>query len=235
MANGRVKKYRKPLNINIGLIIFGIIFLYILICVFLYMTSKHVVGYEVRMGTLSVENVYKGIAIREETILKSDNSGYINYYARESSKVKAGSLVYSIDETGEFQEMMNAANVSGDNSLSNEDLLELRTDIVSFDNQYSAAEYNKVYDFKYSIQGTVLKLANTNALDSIHSLSGNSLQNSVDLGTSTLSGIVIYHTDGYEDLRPENVTKEILENETYEKKQLINNRLGCMLKINYEK
>lgn len=225
MANGRVKKYRKPLNINIGLIIFGIIFLYILICVFLYMTSKHVVGYEVRMGTLSVENVYKGIAIREETILKSDNSGYINYYARESSKVKAGSLVYSIDETGEFQEMMNAANVSGDNSLSNEDLLELRTDIVSFDNQYSAAEYNKVYDFKYSIQGTVLKLANTNALDSIHSLSGNSLQNSVDLGTSTLSGIVIYHTDGYEDLRPENVTKEILENETYEKKQLINNEL----------
>ena len=102
MANGKIRKYRKPLNINIGLVIFSIIFIYIIICVFLYFTSKHVVGYEVRNGTLSVENVYKGIALRDETIVKSKNSGYVNYYAREGSKVKTGSLVYSVDETGEF-------------------------------------------------------------------------------------------------------------------------------------
>jgi len=225
LANDKIRKYRKPLNINIGLVIFSIIFIYIIICVFLYFTSKHVVGYEVRNGTLSVENVYKGIAIRDETIVKSKNSGYVNYYAREGSKVKTGSLVYSVDETGEFSEMINADNVSGENSLTNDNLLELKTDIISFDNQYSSQYYSKVYDFKYSIQGTVLKLANTNALNNINTLSGNSLQDTVDLGTSELSGIVIYNTDGYEELKPESITMDILENEEYKKNQLINNEL----------
>ena len=225
MAAEKIRKYRKPLNINIGLIIFGIIFVYIIICVFLYFTSKHVVGYEVRMGTLSVENVYKGIAIREETIIKSSDSGYVNYYAREGSKVKSGSLVYSVDETGEFSDMINAANVSGENSLTNENLLELKTDIVSFDNQYHSDDFERVYDFKYSIQGTVLKLANSNALQNIQSLSGNSLQDTVDLGSSDRSGIVVYSVDGYEELKPETVTLDILDSEKYEKKQLINNEL----------
>ena len=225
LAAEKIRKYRKPLNINIGLIIFGIIFVYIIICVFLYFTSKHVVGYEVRMGTLSVENVYKGIAIREETIIKSSDSGYVNYYAREGSKVKSGSLVYSVDETGEFSDMINAANVSGENSLTNENLLELKTDIVSFDNQYHSDDFERVYDFKYSIQGTVLKLANSNALQNIQSLSGNSLQDTVDLGSSDRSGIVVYSVDGYEELKPETVTLDILDSEKYEKKQLINNEL----------
>ncbi|MDD3659325.1 MAG: HlyD family efflux transporter periplasmic adaptor subunit [Lachnospiraceae bacterium] len=225
MAAEKIKKYRRPLNINIGLVIFGIIFVYIIICVFLYFTSKHVVGYEVRMGTLSVENVYKGIAIREEVMIKSSDSGYVNYYAREGSKVKAGSLVYSVDETGEFSDMINAANVSGENSLTNENLLELKTDIVSFDNQYHSDEFESIYDFKYNIQGTVLKLANSNALQNIQSLSGNSLQDTVDLGSSDRSGIVVYSIDGFEDLKPESVTKETLDTEKYEKKQLINNEL----------
>ncbi len=225
MAAEKIKKYRKPLNINIGLVIFGIIFVYIIICVFLYFTSKHVVGYEVRMGTLSVENVYKGIAIREEVMIKSSDSGYVNYYAREGSKVKAGSLVYSVDETGEFSDMINAANVSGENSLTNENLLELKTDIVSFDNQYHSDEFERIYDFKYNIQGTVLKLANSNALQNIQSLSGNSLQDTVDLGSSDRSGIVVYSIDGFEDLKPESVTQETLDTEKYEKKQLINNEL----------
>lgn len=225
MAAEKIKKYRRPLNINIGLVIFGIIFVYIIICVFLYFTSKHVVGYEVRMGTLSVENVYKGIAIREEVMIKSSDSGYVNYYAREGSKVKAGSLVYSVDETGEFSDMINAANVSGENSLTNENLLELKTDIVSFDNQYHSDEFERIYDFKYNIQGTVLKLANSNALQNIQSLSGNSLQDTVDLGSSDRSGIVVYSIDGFEDLKPESVTKETLDTEKYEKKQLINNEL----------
>ncbi len=225
MAAEKIKKYRKPLNINIGLVIFGIIFVYIIICVFLYFTSKHVVGYEVRMGTLSVENVYKGITIREEVMIKSSDSGYVNYYAREGSKVKAGSLVYSVDETGEFSDMINAANVSGENSLTNENLLELKTDIVSFDNQYHSDEFERIYDFKYNIQGTVLKLANSNALQNIQSLSGNSLQDTVDLGSSDRSGIVVYSIDGFEDLKPESVTQETLDTEKYEKKQLINNEL----------
>ena len=55
-------------------------------------------GYEVKTGSLSVGNVYQGIALRQETIVMSTDSGYINYYAREGERVGSGKLVCSIDE-----------------------------------------------------------------------------------------------------------------------------------------
>lgn len=69
--NGKIRQYRKPLNINLGIIIFSVIFIYIVICVFLYFTDKHIMGYEVKTGSLSVGNVYQGIALRQETIVMS--------------------------------------------------------------------------------------------------------------------------------------------------------------------
>ena len=74
----KIRQYRKPLNINLGIIIFGVIFIYIIICVFLYFTEKHVQPYEVKTGSLSIGNVYQGIALRQETVVTSTDSGYIN-------------------------------------------------------------------------------------------------------------------------------------------------------------
>ena len=96
--NGKIRQYRKPLNINLGIIIFSVIFIYIIICVFLYFTQKQIQPYEVRTGSLSMDSVYQGIALREETIVSSTDSGYINYYAREGERVGAGKLVCSVDE-----------------------------------------------------------------------------------------------------------------------------------------
>ena len=103
--NGKIRQYRKPLNINLGIIIFSVIFIYIVICVFLYFTQKQIQPYEVRTGSLSVDSVYRGIALREETVVTSTDSGYINYYAREGERVGSGKLVCSVDESGELKEM----------------------------------------------------------------------------------------------------------------------------------
>ncbi len=40
-SNRKIRQYRKPLNINLGIIIFSVIFVYVVICVFLYFTQKH--------------------------------------------------------------------------------------------------------------------------------------------------------------------------------------------------
>ena len=55
----KIVKYRKPLNINIGMVIFAVIFIYIVICVFMYFTQKHIEGHQVKMGSLSSNNIYK--------------------------------------------------------------------------------------------------------------------------------------------------------------------------------
>ncbi len=220
-----IRKYRKPLNINIGLIIFSIIFIYIIICVFLYFTTNHIIGYEVNMGTLSVENVYKGIAIRNETIVNSDYSGYINYYAREGEKVGVNNLVYSVDESGKLSETLNPDIASGENSLTDENISELKTDILSFTSTYSNKTYGDVYDFKYDIQGTVLKLSNANTLESINSLSDNSLSGMVNFGRAKNDGIVSYNIDGYETLKESDISADTFNTDNYKKKQLISNDL----------
>ena len=40
--NKKVVRYRRPLNINVGMIIFGIIFLYMLFNIFAYFRKDHV-------------------------------------------------------------------------------------------------------------------------------------------------------------------------------------------------
>lgn len=57
--NSKVRKYRKPLNLNIGMIIFGVIFIYVVICVILYFQTGRIVRYEVKEGSLTTDNTYR--------------------------------------------------------------------------------------------------------------------------------------------------------------------------------
>lgn len=222
-SNNKITKYRKPLNLNIGMIIFGIVFVYIIICVFTYFTDKHIVGYEVTKGALSTNNTYKGIALREENIFYSNSAGYINYYAREGERVAYNDLVYTVDETGKLSEYINSSAL-GENALSDEDLAELKTEISVFGSNFSKDAFSEVYDFKYSVKGTVLKLANISLLENAGSL-GTDSASLITYGNSTDAGIVIYSTDGFEDKTIESLTEEDFDTKNYAKTQLVSNEL----------
>ena len=87
---------RRIFTLNIGTIVFGILFIYILISIFLYMTSNHVRSYRVTSGPLARNSVYTGVALYHERIITTDATGYVDYYARDHSKVKSGGIVYSV-------------------------------------------------------------------------------------------------------------------------------------------
>ena len=222
-SNNKVTKYRRPLNINIGMIIFGVVFVYIIICVFTYFTEKHVVGYEVTKGSLSTNNIYKGIALREESIFYSNSAGYINYYAREGERVAYNDLVYTVDETGKLSEYINSAAL-GENALSDEDLSELKTEISGFVNTFSNKDFSSVYDFKYGVKGTVLKLANISLLENADTLGGDTAS-LISHGNATESGIVIYSVDGFEEKTPETLSATDFEAKEYNKNQLVSTEL----------
>ena len=42
-----IQVYRKKWHLNIGVVIFGIIFLYLVVTVLLYLTENHVTAYEI--------------------------------------------------------------------------------------------------------------------------------------------------------------------------------------------
>ena len=150
-SKNKITKYRKPLNINLGLIIFGSVFVYIIILIFLYFTSSHITGYEVKMGSLAVNNTYRGLIMRTEKVYQAVESGYINYYARENERVAVGSMVYTIDESGKLSELVNS-NIESGKALSDDDMEELKNQIMTYRNSFDEKRFDSVYDFKFSIK-----------------------------------------------------------------------------------
>ena len=220
----KIVKYRKPLNINIGTVIFAVILVYIVFCVFTYFTSRHVVWYEVQAGSLSTNNIYEAVAIRDETVVNAVDAGYINYFAREGARVAVGDLVYTVDESGKLADYI-GTNATGENSLSPTVLSELKSEIVGFTNSFDRRNFSTVYDFKYDMEGTVVKLSNYSILESIDSLQSSELAGLIKQCMASSAGIVVYSIDGYEELTLEQMTKEVFDKTNYEKSQLLGNDL----------
>lgn len=229
----KIKKYRKPLNINVGMIIFAAIFLYICICITMYFKDNHIKPYEVREGSLSSTNLYTGIVLRQETVVNANEAGYVNYYAQEGERVAVGNLVYTIDETGKLSDYISSEKM-GENTLSDKDLNQLKSEMSNFAYGFSASDFSTVYDFKYRVKGNVLKLANTSLMESISDLKGTDLSSIVKLSYAAETGIIMYWTDGYENLTADQVTSSMLTKADYEKKQLLSNELVSEQDIVYK-
>lgn len=204
----KIKKYRKPLNLNIGMIIFSAVFIYVAYFVVGYFKYSPPKPYEVKEGSLSTNTIFRGIALRNEAVVTVPAAGYINYYLREGERAAKGDMVFTIDETGRLNEHMESI-YQGQNSLSSGELAEFRNEIVNFLHGFDPQNFSSVYDFKYSISGTVLKLANADML-------ANLTKSSADLGTIKTfyapdTGVITYWIDGYESLLPEQVTADIFD------------------------
>lgn len=220
---GKIRKYRKPLNLNIGMIIFGVVFVYVVVCVIIYFQTSHIVRYEVREGSLVTDNIYRGVVIRDETIVNADTAGYVNYYAREGGRVAKNDLVYIVDETGRLNEDLQDMSV-GENTLGDRELAEFRDELASFVHGFDSRSFETAYDFKYSLQNTLMKLANANMLESMSGTAGES-GNIVNYAYAPRTGIVAYWIDGYETLTAQQVTADVFDSGKYRKTQLLSNTL----------
>ncbi len=226
MANkgNKITPYVHPPNTNIGMLIFAAIFIYVVVCVFTYFRTDHIVGYNVTEGSLTSNSIFRGIALRTEEIVTATDAGYINYFAREGERVAKGDLVYTVDETGKLSDYMHTSE-SGENSLSDADLTELKSEITSFTSRFDRTRFADVYNFKYSVEGTVLKLSNYNILENADALNEAGGSSFVNYRYAPKSGIVIYSIDGYENLTLEDMTAELFEQKDYENQHLVNNDL----------
>ncbi len=216
-------KQGRPFRINIGIVIFLVILVYTIICVVMYFTQKHIEGHQVKMGALSSNNIYKGIALRDEEIVTASKAGYVNYYAREGERVGVGNLVYTLDESGRLADYISTETDS--NTLTTRDLSELRTEILGFRNSFDPKYFSSVYDFKYNVKGTVLKLANANILENVDKINSSGLSELISFCNAPSTGILIYSVDGYEGLTLEDFQSDLFDTKNYEKTQLIGNEL----------
>ncbi len=212
--NKKVIKYRRPMNI--GVVFFGFIAVYLIVCVYMFFNSTHISGYEVIAGNLAADYHYTGIALRTEQVFQSEKAGYISYYAREDEKVSVNSAVYTVDESGRMAQALKDS--AGELSLSEEDYNQIRSEIAVYMSNASDMNFSEVYDFKTGINATILDLMNQNMiaqLDSAEESSG--IFARYNAGTS---GVVEYYVDGFENASLESLSSSWFDQEAYERTNL---------------
>ncbi len=216
--NKKIVKFHRVSQINIGVIIFLIIFIYLLYNVYVYFTTERVAVYEVSQGTIAENNVFTGIILREEKVYRTEESGYINYYNRNATKVGVSSYVYSIDKTGNFYNNIRSQNngqlFSDKNSYA--DLEKTASDYV---NEYSNQNFYQVYNFQYDMEAELMKALNKTSLSSLESTSDS--YQGLHICQAAEPGIVVYNTDGFENLDLENLTKDVFDMSGYHKNNLM--------------
>lgn len=206
----------KNKKINIGIFVFfALIIFYLCGITYSHFTSKHIVSYQVLNSSLSTDNTYTGLAIREENVFYAKKNGYINYYARETTKLGANNLVYSVDKDGSVKDLIASNLTDNVSSLGDDELFLLKSEITGFVSNFEPTNYADTYQLKYTIQNDIAKILS----DTISQSLGSS--NNVYFSYTDQPGYVIYSVDGYEGLLVRDVTKEHMHPQNYEKKNFI--------------
>ena len=150
---GKITKYRRYSFFNIGTLLFGTVFIYMVISVFMYLTDKHVTPYEVRKGTITGNYRYQALALREEVIVNAAQSGSVRYLEREGVKASYGSVVCAVNESSSA----NTASVT-DFELTKEDEIRFQDMLSSFTINYSPSAFQKTYDMKAGVENTISEI-----------------------------------------------------------------------------
>ena len=91
-----INKYKTKRELNIGTLIFALIFIYLVVAVVAYATEKRITVYEVREGSILKDHSYTGLILREETLVNAESDGYVNYYQSGQSKIRTGMNICAI-------------------------------------------------------------------------------------------------------------------------------------------
>ena len=218
---------KKIFTLNIGTILFGILFVYMMISMFMYLTANHFTSYQVLNGPLSRNETYTGLAIHEETVVSYGIGGYINYYAREGTKLNASGIVYGISS-----QPLQTSNIK----LETEDLAKVRQQMSSYSYGFRSSNFNSVYSFKSELEGNILQYAGVNntvsstantdsSEEGNQDSDSNNTASAMTLGNQTLcrtaeDGIILYSKDGYENITEDNISQEDFDQNSYHKEDL---------------
>lgn len=218
--NRKITKYRKKVNfnINIGTLIFVMIFIYITVYgVLRYTNASHVSVYEVQQGGLASSNVYRGLILRAEHVYPAEASGTVNYYVRENDRVGVGNQMYSIDESGRMAQWIQDLNAQ-ENKLSKEDFSKIHSRISAFQSAYSSMDYAAAYRFKSELELSIIEDLNMGAIASLNEQNKDSGEGgSFRMFAAREPGVAAFYTDGFEAVTPETFTPDMLDGKNYNK------------------
>lgn len=206
-----INQYKNKRELNIGIFIFTLIFIYLLAAVFMYMTSKHVTSYEIREGSILRDTSYAGLIFREEELANAEATGYISYFQGGQSKVKTGASVCAV--SGRKLEQPESEELE-DTELSEEEQAAITLRAQSFNENFDPQRFSLVYSMKTEVENMLRNVSDqtrTAQLDAIIAESGQA----VSIFSAPRDGILALTYDGKESLTKENFKEDDFDRTNY--------------------
>lgn len=217
-----IKKFRARREMNLGIFLFAIVFIYLLVTVIMYFTGDTISVYEVREGSIVNDNSYTGLVLRQEEAVSAETGGYISYYQNGNSKVKTGMPVYAMSAQKLDTETASAGaddTAASPVSLNPEVQAGMIYQMQDFNENYDPADFSAVYSLKNEITAALqdaFSATRTEQLATVISASG--LE--VSTYTAPRDGIIALTVDGLESLTKDTFTAEDFDRTAYESKAL---------------
>lgn len=205
----------RHLKLNIGLIVFIGIFIYLIAIGLSYLMRNHISFYEVQQGWIVDSDTFTGFILRNEAVVNTGQSGYINYFVNDGAMVaREGNVCMVTTNAGSgVQGIADGSALT----LNDSDYSDIREQVLSFKKKYNDSDYASVYDLDYQLGNIVSNIVSRNNINSMNqadSASGYTVM------TADQSGIVSYSYDGMESYTQDDMTPELFSARNYEKTQL---------------
>ena len=191
-----ITRYKKRQFQWIYLVFAGIL-IYLFVQVVRFADNDDIALFEVKTKeTMNTNRQYTGMITREEYVYTAEHDGYINFYITNGQKSASGATVYTVDETGDYSQLLIAASNDGAD-LTRESLLEIKSELTDFSASFDAMSFRDIYSMKDKIAVTVMDALNDEA---IRHLNESSADASFYRVSAQQSGFVVYVSDQYDSM-----------------------------------
>lgn len=214
-------RFPNGIHLNVGIVIFIFIAVYIAFNVYNYFSAVQIGIYEVEQGTIEVNTSYTGLILRQETVITAQQTGKLDYYLKDNTKAANGTLICSVDENGNVSDKISAAANDASAVLAEENLTDIQNSVYEYMKVYDDGNFYQTYNFKSDISGKLMEAMNLGALDAVSDYTDYARDNrTFHLYYAAQPGIVAYYTDGYESYTTDRITADIFNQSDYQKKSL---------------
>lgn len=222
-----IRKRKATKHINLGVAIFAIILTYLIFVMITFFIREKVDYTTAEMGVLTHSNIYKGLVIRDETVISSEAKGAVRYMSTEGARTRSGITVAGVlknpDMIERLDEEITKENraLPTDDSLFDESYEYLKNRIKNYVINKHLYNYEYTYSIKKQIMNDISDIRNTVIRES--SLKGEigatialleeQYKDYIDYYYAPISGLVSYNIDGFESITITNFSDSDLERE----------------------
>lgn len=217
-----IRSYRRKWNINIGVILFAVILIYVIVELVVSVTNRPTTYYEVGQGSIIKNVSYTGFAVRTEQTVEAPKSGYLNFCQPEESKISAGQSVCAVSD--KKLDLSNREEETGETQLTEDEQRQLLSSVRTFADNYREASFSETYSLKSTIQNLLDRKTDQTRTSRMTAALEEQEEGSYQNCTSETDGILVYEVDGYEGMTTDQVTDKNFDKSSYTRTEVHENR-----------